>query len=288
MNKLVLAFTVAACASALPQNYNSGGTLDNFISSDGGSFSSGGGSFISGGDSGAFVSGGSSGGFVSGGFSSGGSVGGGGSGGPDISAFSLDAGCGGGQVRNGNGECVTPQVTRDMFLYAVPAQQARTIPARNLPGPKVHLNYVFVRNDNAHSAVRPVVAPAPKQKTIVYVLNKRPGAAQQEVIEVPHTPTKPEVFVVNFDDESDNRELHGGIDLQTALRQSLQQAQVIQAGGSSGGGSVGGSVSVGGSISGDSGFVSSGGLVSGDGGFVSSVGGLDGGINLRSDDFDLS
>jgi len=252
MNKLVLAFAVAACASAAPQNYNSGGNLDNFISNDGG-FSSGGGFVSGGGSSGAFVSGGSSGGFSSGG--------GGGGGGQDISAFTLDEGCGGGQVKDGNGQCVTPQVTRNMFLYAVPAQVARTLPAGNLPSPKVHLNYVFVRNDQAHNAVRPVVAPAPKQKTIVYVLNKRPGAAQQEVIEVPHTPTKPEVFVVNFDDDSDNRELHGGIDLQTALRQSLQQAQVIQAGGSGGGGSVSGGGSVG----------SSGGFV--DGGSFGSVGG---------------
>merc|ERR1711915_447000 len=74
------------------------------------------------------------------------------------------------------------------------------------------------------------------------------------VIEIPHTPVKPEVFVVNFDDESDNRQLHGGVDLQTALRQSVASAQVIEAGGSSSANSgAGGSIgsvgsSVGGSI----------------------------------------
>merc|ERR1712168_567614 len=86
MNKLVLAFAVAACASALPQNYNSGGNLDNFISSDEGSFSSGGGSFVSGGGSNLVSGGGSSGAFVSGGSSGGFVSGGGGGDGQDISA----------------------------------------------------------------------------------------------------------------------------------------------------------------------------------------------------------
>jgi len=257
MVKLVLTLALVASASALPQF-----GLDNFISSgdiSGGSISSGG-SFISGGDSGSFLSSGGDSGFVSGGgsfvsgsggnfVSGGGSVGGGDA---RLRGISFDDGCSGGQVRHADGNCVTPEVSTNLFLYAVPAQVARTIPARNLPKPKVHVNHVFVRTENAHNQARPVLGPTPKQKTIVYVLNKRPGANQQEVIEVPHTPTKPEVFVVNFDDESDNRQLAGGIDLQTALRQSLTNAQVIEAGGRSDNvgttGFTGGSIVDGGSI----------------------------------------
>jgi len=256
MVKLVLALALLASATALPQF---GGSLDNFISGDGG------GAFISG-DSGT-VSGNS--GFISNtsplitgnsGFD--GSIGGESN---HLTGISLDDGCPGGQVRHGNGECVAPEISTDMFLYAVPAQQVRTIPATNLPKPKVHLNYVFVRTENAQGGARPVVAPAPKQKTIVYVLNKAAGAAQQEVIEVPHTPTKPEVFIVNFDDENDNKKLHGGIDLQTALRQSVQQAQVIHAGDNDAGdeSTVGGNIVGGGSIVGG--------------------GNILGGVNLRSD-----
>lgn len=255
MVKLVLTLALVASASALPQF-----GLENFISGDisGGSISSGG-SFISGGDAGSFLSSGGDSGFISGDDSfvsgGGGFVSGGGSvGGGDVRlrGISFDDGCSGGQVRHADGNCVTPEVSTDMFLYAVPAQVARTIPARSLPKPKVHVNHVFVRTENAHNQAQPVLGPTPKQKTIVYVLNKRPGAAQQQVIEVPHTPTKPEVFVVNFDDESDNRQLHGGIDLQTALRQSLANAQVIEAGGRSDNvgttGVTGGSIIEGGDI----------------------------------------
>jgi len=273
MVKLVLTLALVASASALPQL-----GLDNFISSggDSGFISSGGDSgFISSGGNVGFSSGGNVG-FSSGGnvgFSSGGNVGfsssGGSSGAGDqrLHGISFNDGCSGGQVRHADGNCVTPEVSTDMFLYAVPAQVARTVPATNLPKPKVHINHVFVRTDNANNVVRPVIGPVPKQKTIVYVLNKRPDAAQQEVIEVPHTPTRPEVFVVNFDDESDNRQLHGGVDLQTALRQSLANAQVIEAGGSSNsGGSVSSSVgSIGGSISGGS---ISGGVIDGGNSFI--------------------
>ena len=52
---------------------------------------------------------------------------------------------------------------------------------------------------------------------------------------MPHEPVNPEVFVVNYD-EGDNKQLPGGISLQEALSQSLQNARVIDAneGGSSG------------------------------------------------------
>jgi len=258
MVKLVLTLALVASAAALPQF---GGSLDSFISS-GDSFSSGG-SFVSGGDS--FSSGGN---FISGGdsFSSGSGFVSGGSGGESrLAGITFNDGCNAGQVRHADGQCVTPEVSTNMFLYAVPAQVGRTIPAGNLPKPKVHINHVFVRTDNAQNQVRPVLGPVPKQKTIVYVLQKRPDAAQQEVIQVRSEPVDPEVVVVNFDDENDNRQLAGGVTLQEALRQSLQNARVIEAGGNSDGGSVGSSIvgTSGGIISGDIGSIGSGDVISG-------------------------
>ena len=66
--------------------------------------------------------------------------------------------------------------------------------------PQVHYNYVFVRNPDGGQGPRPIVAPAPKQKTLVYVLSKRPEDQQREVIEVPANPSKPEVFFVKYSD----------------------------------------------------------------------------------------
>jgi len=250
MNKLVLAISCLACASALPLQLDSGsffpGTGRDFGSGgfsgsfDGGFSSGNDGGFVDSGnfDSGSFSSGSNfvdSGNFDSGNFVNTGSFrsGGGVSGDARLRGISFDDGCSNGQVRHADGQCVTPQVSRNMFLYAVPAQTARTIPARNLPNPKVHLNYVFVRTENNGGSARPVVVPPPKQKTIVYVLNRSPDDVNQEVIEVPHAPVSPEVFFVNYE-EGDERQLPGGVSLQQALSQSLQQARVVEGGATSG------------------------------------------------------
>merc|ERR1712180_455628 len=103
MVKLVLTLALVVSASALPQL-----GLDNFISGGDSGFSSGGNiGFSSGGNVG----------FSSGGVSSG-------SGDQRLHGISFNDGCSGGQVRHADGNCVTPEVSTDMFLYAVPAQVA--------------------------------------------------------------------------------------------------------------------------------------------------------------------
>merc|ERR1719147_516831 len=134
--------------------------------------------------------------------------------------------CPEGTVRKGNGECVRPVVTRNLYLYKAPEMKMSYTPARNFPDPKIHYNYVFVRTPDVGQGPRPVVAPAPQQKTLVYLLSKRPGAVDQEVIEVPANSTNPEVYFVKYSD-GENAELPGGIDLKTALSQAAQQGQVI-------------------------------------------------------------
>jgi len=322
MNKLLFAFATLAAAvtgGPIPQQYSApgfgGSSGGGFISggSSGGGFISGGssgGGFISGGSgSGGFISGGSSGGgFISrgssgggfigghggssggsfigggssgGGFISGGSSGGGSHGGGAAGSISFGDGCGGGQIRSASGSCITPQITRNLFLYSTPAQSVETLPPRHIPNPKVHLNYVFVRTQNSVGGSKAVVVPPPKQKTLVYVLNKRPDALNQEVIEVPSTPTQPEVFFVNYD-QGDDTQLPGGISLQQALSQSVQQGQTIYGSGraSLGSGSIGvGSIGSG-SISGGSiggGHIGGGSIGSGSIGLGSIGGSISGG-----------
>merc|ERR1712126_410864 len=134
--------------------------------------------------------------------------------------------CPTGTVRKGNGQCVRPVITRNLYLYKAPDMKLTYKPATHFPDPKVHYNHVFVRTPDMGVGPRPIVAPAPQQKTLVYLLSKRPGAIDQEVIEVPANPTNPEVYFVKYSD-GENTQLPGGVDLQTALSQAAQQGQVI-------------------------------------------------------------
>jgi len=248
-NALTITLASVALVAALPQGYQAPGS---------GSF--GGSSFVGGGSSGGFISGGGSGGgFISGGGHSGG----------DGVGISFGDGCGAGQIRDAHGQCITPEVTRNLYLYAAPRQQIETRAPKHIPNPKVHLNYVFVRTEGGVGGAQPVVVPPPKQKTLVYVLNKRLNAQEAEVIEVPANPTQPEVFFVNYE-EGEDTQLPGGVSLQQALSQSLQQGQNIQAlgGGSGGSGGISGGFIDGGIIGGGSigGGVSSGGFVGGSSG----------------------
>jgi len=246
MNKIVSLLAVTALASADSfSSYNAPGGRGSSGGSSGGSLS--GASFV--GTSGPTHLGTSAPRLVGGGGSiGGGSIGGGSIGGGSIGGGSIGGGSGGGE----------PEITRNIYLYAAPAQAPAPVgPAPQLPARKVHYNFVFVRTSNLAGGAKPIVAPAPQQKTLVYLLSKRPGPGQQEVIEVPHNPTQPEVFFVNYDD-GDNTQLPGGVSLQQALSQSVQQGQVIQGGGSGGaGGATGGSGVF--SIGGGSGHGSSGG-----------------------------
>ena len=143
------------------------------------------------------------------------------------------------------------------------------------------MNYVFVRTASALNGARPIVVPPPQQKTLVYLLNKRAEVQGQQVIEVPGTPTQPEVYFVNYND-GDNPSLPGGIDLNTALSQSAIGGQVIGGFGgaasddSDEGGVGGGFVGVGGAIGGFGGQGGAGGGFGGPGG-AGGAGGLGGG-----------
>lgn len=134
--------------------------------------------------------------------------------------------CDDGLVRKADGRCVEPIVTRNLFLYNAPAPRITYGPAPYIPDPKVHYNYVFVRTAGAVVGAKPIVVAPPQQKTLVYLLNKRPEEQTQQLIEVPGKPSQPEVYFVNYND-GENPTLPGGIDLETALSQSANAGQVI-------------------------------------------------------------
>merc|ERR1712002_491759 len=186
---IISALVASSLAIPSPQGYS-------LPTPSGGGFSSGGfgsssGGFTSGGSSGGFISGGSSGGFVSGGSSSGF---GGGFGGGVTS-------CGEGQVLHVDGTCVTPQVTRNVYVFAAPQQQFQPGPPPQIPQPKVNYNIVFVRTPENAQGQEPIVVPPPQQKTLVYVLSKKQAIQGQQLIEVPAGPAQqPEVFYVNYND----------------------------------------------------------------------------------------
>jgi len=239
-------------------SFSSGGGQSSFSSAGQSSFSSVGSSSFGGGQS-SFSSG-----------SFGGSSGGSGGG------LSFGDGCGNGQVRGGDGGCVTPTVTRNIFLYAAPEISVPQGATPNFPPPKVHYNFVFVRTPTLAGGSQALVAPAPKQKTLVYVLSKRPSAQEQQVLQADFKPTRPEVFFVNYN-RGDNAALPGGVSLQEALSQSVQQGQVINGGGAGVGGGISGGIGGGSVISGGigGGSVISGGNIGG--GSIISSGNIGGG-----------
>merc|ERR1711970_1478582 len=125
--------------------------------------------------------------------------------------------CGEGEVLNVDGSCSRPVVTRNIFVYAAP-EQPRPIPGPvDVPPPKVDYNIVFVRAPENNGAQDPIIVPPPQQRTLVYVLGKKPEDGGQRVTEVPAGPaSNPEVYFVNYG-PGENPQLPGGVNLQTAL-----------------------------------------------------------------------
>ncbi|XP_069993202.1 uncharacterized protein [Penaeus vannamei] len=201
--KLLVAVFFVATANAVPTGYRSPRPSTGFSRERG--FSGGG---FSGG---AFSSGG---GFSSGGRSSG-------VGGP--SSTSGQGGtrgrCNVGEILHVDGSCVTPVVTRNVFVYDAPEQpQRQSGPRTNVAPPKINHNILFARIPEGGAGPEPIVVLPPRQKNVVYVLNKNEGGRGQRVIEVPPPPpSDPEVIFVSYA-KGENPQLPIGVDLQTALQ----------------------------------------------------------------------
>ncbi|XP_047487234.1 probable H/ACA ribonucleoprotein complex subunit 1 [Penaeus chinensis] len=252
---------LAAVAFAAPQGYNlgtpSGGGLSHGESINGGT-----------------------GGIGDGGVGGIGNGGTGGAGGPV-------GGCQDGQILHVDGSCVTPVITRKVYLYDAPeVPKGPGGPPPSVPPPKVEHNILFVRVPEAAPPPEPIIVPPARQENVVYVLNKQEEQSQQVIEVTPHPATDPEIYFVNYQ-EGENPTLPLGVDLETALSvASAAGGDVIGGGGAAVGvsaGGLGGGAGAGG-IGG--GFGENGGFggvgAAGNGGFggagVGSNGGFGGGF----------
>ncbi|KAF2359947.1 protein of unknown function DUF243 [Trinorchestia longiramus] len=133
--------------------------------------------------------------------------------------------CGPNEVLGRFGRCERALVTKNVYAFTAPRYR-RPILRPHIPQPKVELNIVFVKTAANEVPPLPVVVPPAQQKTVVYLLSKRPHFNQQ-VIEVPSAgPTEPEVFFVDYG-SGENPRLPGGIDLRTALSQAPLEGQIV-------------------------------------------------------------
>ncbi|XP_071543441.1 uncharacterized protein [Panulirus ornatus] len=262
MKLLILVSLIAAGAadtvrSYVPPPYSGAGHSvggSGFVSSGSG-FVSGGSGFGS--SSSRFVSGGSSFGFDSsdevfsgvGGISVGG-------GGITFGSGVSGGGCGPGQVRHVDGNCVVPQVTRNLYVFNGPEVEPIVGPPPQIPLPQVRHNVILVHASDSNVRQNTFVVPPAEERNTLYILQRTPEV-EQEVIHLPETqkPT-PDVFFVNYRD-GDNPTLPTGEKLQDALVAASQGgSRVIGGGGIQGGGiSVGGGF---GGVGGVGGFGGSG------------------------------
>ncbi|XP_064090460.1 nuclear pore complex protein Nup153-like [Macrobrachium nipponense] len=138
-----------------------------------------------------------------------------------------------GQILHVDGRCVTPEVSRHVFVYAAPKQESKVVaPPKNIPLPKVEHNIVFIRAPDSPDAQDPIIIPPPQKKNIIYVLNKESEIQGPKVIEVPAPKSKnPEVYFVNYED-GENPILPGGIDFETALNSAVHSESQVIGGGS--------------------------------------------------------
>ncbi|XP_047487236.1 pupal cuticle protein 36-like [Penaeus chinensis] len=217
-------------------------------------------------------------GFSHGGFADGG-VGGIGSNGDDGIGGSV-GGCQDGQILHVDGSCVTPVITRKVYLYDAPEVPAGPGgPPPSVPPPKVEHNILFVRVPEAAPPPEPIIVPPARQENVVYVLNKQEEESQQVIEVTPHPASDPEIYFVNYQ-EGENPTLPLGVDLETALSvASAAGGDVIGGGGAAvgvGDGGLGGGAGAGGigsGFGGNGGFGGSGAAgfggagVGGNGGF---------------------
>ena len=134
--------------------------------------------------------------------------------------------CPKGYVLKIDGKCVKPHVNRNIFLYQAPSVKVNVNPPPVIPDPEIDYNYVFIKSTGPQAAPEPLIVPPAQQKTLVYVLNEESEPRPQSVIEVNPPKSDPEVFYVNYR-EGENPSLPGGIDLQTALSQTVSEPRLV-------------------------------------------------------------
>ncbi|CAF4746260.1 unnamed protein product [Pieris macdunnoughi] len=182
---------------------------------------------VSGAHSGGFSSGLSAGGFSSGSVSGG---------------FASDAGFGGGYAGGYSG---APLVQKHIYVHVPPPepQEQRLPRITPVAPPQKHYKIIFIKAPTPPAPVAPIipVQSQNEEKTLVYVLVKKPEEQQDIVIPTPAPtqPSKPEVYFIKYQTQKESDAAIGG---------AIGGGSI--GGGLIGGGSIGGGAISGGSISG--------------------------------------
>ncbi|KAJ2954307.1 hypothetical protein O0L34_g2559 [Tuta absoluta] len=102
------------------------------------------------------------------------------------------------------------QVFKHFYVHAAPEEpeQPRIPPAVNLPPPQKHYKIIFIKAPT-QTVYQPQYIPVPQpneEKTIVYVLVKKPEEQQQVIVPKVEqkAPTKPEVFFIKYNNKADS------------------------------------------------------------------------------------
>lgn len=123
--------------------------------------------------------------------------------------------CKEGEVRHGDGSCVTDLISGKVFLFDAPQQPAKPSgPPPNLPPPKVNQIILFIRLPEEGQGPDPIIVPPPRQDITLFLL-KSQSQENQPLVEVSlPSLTKPGVYYVDFGDKA---AIPNGLYLQTAV-----------------------------------------------------------------------
>ncbi|XP_066973317.1 uncharacterized protein [Macrobrachium rosenbergii] len=139
-------------------------------------------------------------------------------------------GCPGDQIRHVDGRCVTPEISRRLFVIDVPTLEAGVPSKQEVPPPKVEENIVFIRTPEAFSGRDPIIAPPPQRRDTIFIVKESPQGQDRRVIEVETSPPqRPNVYFLNYED-GQRPTLPDGLDLETALQSAIRiEGKVIDA-----------------------------------------------------------
>lgn len=186
----------------------------------GGGFGGGHGGGGGGGFSGGHGGGGGGGGFGGSGFGGGfGSSGFGGGSSSFSSAGSFSSGGGGGFSSGGGGGGYSQPATIQKHIYVhvpppEPEQYRPSRPQLSAPAPQKHYKIIFIKAPTPPTPTAPVIPQfaQDEQKTLIYVLVKRPEEAPEINIPTPAPtqPSKPEVYFIRYKTQKESGGYAGG------------------------------------------------------------------------------
>lgn len=119
------------------------------------------------------------------------------------------------------------QVFRHVYVHVAPEEteehhQRQQLP---IPPPQKHYKIIFIKAPSPPSYSVPVVPvqPQSEEKTLVYVLVKKPEAPEDLVIPTaaPTQPSKPEVYFIKYQTKKEHKEESDSVVVDSASRSGL-------------------------------------------------------------------